>query len=104
MYLHASYVTVNISSPNTQQLRQLQNETELEHLLGALKAEQTRLSDLHGRYTPLAIKIAPDLESEQITVIASLLMKHRMDAVIATNTTTAREGVEHLPRGNEKVD
>ena len=102
VYLHASYVTVNISSPNTQQLRQLQNETELEHLLGALKAEQTRLSDLHGRYTPLAIKIAPDLESEQITVIASLLMKHRMDAVIATNTTTAREGVEHLPRGNEK--
>lgn len=102
VYPHASYVTVNISSPNTQQLRQLQNETELEHLLSALKAEQTHLSDLHDRYTPLAVKIAPDLESEQITAIASLLLKHRMDAVIATNTTTVREGVEHLPHGNEK--
>lgn len=102
VYTHANYVTVNISSPNTLQLRQLQNETELEHLLNALKVEQARLTDLHGRYIPLAIKIAPDLESEQIAAIASLLLKHRMDAVIATNTTTAKEGVEHLPHGNEK--
>lgn len=102
VYPHASYVTVNISSPNTQQLRQLQNEAELEQLLGALKAEQIRLSDLHGRYIPLAVKIAPDLEPEQIAAIASLLLKHRMDAVIATNTTISRNGVEHLPHGNEK--
>ena len=102
VYPHASYVTVNISSPNTQQLRQLQNGTELEHLLSALKMEQTRLSDLYGRYIPLAVKIAPDLESEQIATIASLLLKHHIDAVIATNTTTAREGIEHLLNGNEK--
>lgn len=100
-YPYASYVTVNISSPNTKQLRQLQNETELEQLLGALKTEQTRLSDQHGHYTPLAIKIAPDLESAQIEAIASLLLKHRMDAVIATNTTIARDGLEHLPHGDE---
>lgn len=101
-YPYASYVTVNISSPNTKQLRQLQNETELEQLLGTLKTEQTRLSDQHGRYTPLAVKIAPDLESAQIEVIASLLLKHRMDAVIATNTTTARDGLEHLPHGDQQ--
>jgi len=101
-YPHASYVTVNISSPNTQQLRQLQNESELEQLLGALKVEQARLSDLHGRYTPLAVKIAPDLDPGQITAIASILLKHRMDAVIATNTTISRNGVEHVPHGNEK--
>lgn len=102
VYPYASYVTVNISSPNTKQLRQLQNETQLEQLLGALKTEQTRLSDQHGRYTPLAIKIAPDLEPDQIAAIASLLLKHKMDAVIATNTTTARDGLEHLPYGNEQ--
>lgn len=102
VYPYASYVTVNISSPNTKQLRQLQNETQLEQLLGALKTEQTRLSDQHGRYTPLAIKIAPDLEPDQIAAIASLLLKHKMDAVIATNTTIARDGLEHLPYGNEQ--
>ncbi len=102
VYPYASYITVNISSPNTQQLRQLQNETELAHLLSMLKTEQTRLSEQHGRYIPLAVKLAPDLESGQIAVIASLLLKHHMDAVIATNTTTARAGVEHLPHGNEK--
>ncbi|MXS85054.1 quinone-dependent dihydroorotate dehydrogenase [Nitrosomonas sp. HPC101] len=102
VYPYASYVTVNISSPNTKQLRQLQNEIELEQLLSALKTEQTRLSDQHGRYTPLAVKIAPDLEPEQIAAIASLLLKHRMDAVIATNTTIARYGTEHLPYGDEQ--
>lgn len=101
VYQHASYVTVNISSPNTLQLRQLQNETELEHLLKALKTEQARLSDRYGRYTPLAVKIAPDLEAPQLAAIASLLLKYRMDAVIATNTTTARDGVEGLPHAHE---
>lgn len=102
VYPHASYITVNISSPNTKQLRQLQNETQLEQLLSALKTEQTRLSDQHGRYTPLAIKIAPDLEPDQIATIASLLLKHHIDAVIATNTTTARDGLEHLPHSDEQ--
>lgn len=101
VYTHASYVTINISSPNTSQLRQLQNETELENLLSTLKTEQTRLSDQYGRYTPLAVKIAPDLEPTQLAAIATLLMKYRIDAVIATNTTISREGVENFPHGNE---
>lgn len=72
VYAHASYVVVNISSPNTPNLRQLQNAAELDHLLAALKAEQGKLADQHGRYTPLAVKIAPDLEPPQIEAIAAL--------------------------------
>jgi dihydroorotate dehydrogenase len=101
VYAHASYVTVNISSPNTKNLRQLQGESELDALLGALKARQTALADRHGRYVPLALKIAPDLEAAQITGIADALRRHRIDAVIATNTTLSREGVAHLRHGNE---
>ncbi|MRR50002.1 MAG: quinone-dependent dihydroorotate dehydrogenase, partial [Rhodocyclaceae bacterium] len=101
VYAHASYVTVNISSPNTKNLRQLQGESELDALLGALKARQTELADQHGRYVPLALKIAPDLEPEQITNIADALRRHRLDAVIATNTTLSRDGVEALPHGQE---
>jgi dihydroorotate dehydrogenase len=101
VYPHASYVTVNISSPNTKNLRQLQQSDELGQLLGALKAEQTRLADLHGKYVPLALKIAPDLDTEQVIAIADLLRAHRIDAVIATNTTLSRQGVENLPHGAE---
>ncbi|MEK6707869.1 MAG: quinone-dependent dihydroorotate dehydrogenase [Pseudomonadota bacterium] len=101
VYAHASYVVVNISSPNTPNLRQLQNTAELDHLLGALKAEQEKLTDKHGRYTPLAVKIAPDLEPSQIEAIAALLMRHRIDGVIATNTTLSRAGVEALPHARE---
>jgi dihydroorotate dehydrogenase len=101
VYIHASYVAINISSPNTSQLRQLQNKTELEYLLSALKSEQARLSDYHGRYTPLAVKIAPDLDPTQIETIASLLLKHRLDAVIATNTTISRAGLENYPNACE---
>ena len=101
VYAHASYVTVNISSPNTKNLRQLQGGDELDALLTQLKAEQLKLSDTHGKYVPIAVKIAPDLDNEQIRQIAALLMQHRIDAVIATNTTLSREGVEHLPHGNE---
>lgn len=101
VYMHASYVTINISSPNTSQLRQLQNSTELESLLSALKTEQARLSDQYGSYTPLAIKIAPDLDASQLEVIASLLLKYKMDAVIATNTTISREGLGNLPHASE---
>lgn len=97
VYNHASYVAINISSPNTSQLRQLQNKKELEYLLSTLKSEQARLSDSHGRYTPLAVKIAPDLEPNQLETIASLLLKHRLDAVIATNTTVSREGLGNHP-------
>ncbi len=94
-YAAASYIAVNISSPNTKNLRQLQGESELDALLGALKARQTVLANRHGKYVPLALKIAPDLDSAQITNIADALRRHRIDAVIATNTTLGREGVEH---------
>lgn len=101
VYAHASYVTVNISSPNTKNLRQLQNDEALDKLLATLKTEQEKLADTHGKYVPLALKIAPDMEAEQILQIARLLMLHRIDGVIATNTTLARDAVSHLPHGNE---
>jgi dihydroorotate dehydrogenase len=101
VYAHASYVAINISSPNTKNLRQLQGGDELDALLGQLKAEQEKLAQQHGKYVPLAVKIAPDLDSDQIRNIAALLIKHHIDGVIATNTTLSREGVEGLPHGNE---
>lgn len=101
VYAHASYVTVNISSPNTKNLRQLQDEDALNNLLAQLKAEQQKLADQHGRYVPIALKIAPDMEGEQVAQIAQLLLRHRIDGVIATNTTLSREGVAHLPHGAE---
>ncbi len=101
VYAHASYVTVNISSPNTKNLRQLQNDEALDKLLALLKAEQGLLADQHGRYVPIALKIAPDMEAEQIAQIARLLMQHQIDGVIATNTTLARDAVAHLPHGEE---
>jgi len=101
VYPYASYITVNISSPNTKNLRQLQQANELERLLSALKDEQARLTVRHGRYVPLALKIAPDLETEQVNEIARLLVEYRFDGVIATNTTLSRAGVEHLRHGGE---
>jgi dihydroorotate dehydrogenase len=101
VYAHASYVTVNISSPNTKNLRQLQDEEALNNLLESLKTEQQKLSDTHGKYVPIVLKIAPDLTDEQIAQIAHLLMHHRIDGVIATNTTLSREGVENLEHGAE---
>jgi dihydroorotate dehydrogenase len=101
VYAYASYVAINISSPNTKNLRQLQGGDELDALLGQLKAEQEKLAQQHGKYVPLAVKIAPDLDGDQIKQIAALLIKHRIDGVIATNTTLSREGVENLPHGNE---
>lgn len=94
VYPLASYVAVNISSPNTKNLRQLQGESELDELLGRLKAAQTRLADVHGRYVPLTLKIAPDLEPAQVINIADALRRHRIDGVIATNTTIARDKVQ----------
>jgi len=101
VYPHASYVTINISSPNTQNLRTLQGADALDALLAQLKAEQAKLADQHGKYVPLALKIAPDLEIEQIQSIAELLMRHQIDGVIATNTTIGRAGVEGLPHAEE---
>ncbi|KQQ87954.1 quinone-dependent dihydroorotate dehydrogenase [Massilia sp. Leaf139] len=101
VYPYASYVTVNISSPNTKNLRQLQGASELDALLSQLKAEQTRLADDYGRYVPLALKIAPDIDAEQIHDIAGALLRHRIDGVIATNTTLNRRDVERHRHGME---
>jgi dihydroorotate dehydrogenase len=101
VYPYASYVTINISSPNTQNLRALQGADALDALLAQLKAEQAKLADQHGKYVPLALKIAPDLDAEQIQAIAELLIKHKIDGVIATNTTIGRAGVEGLPHAEE---
>lgn len=101
VYASASYVTVNISSPNTRNLRQLQHSDELGQLLAALRDERARLADQHGRKVPLALKIAPDLNEQQLDVIADLLVEHGIDAVIATNTTLARDAVAGLPHGSE---
>jgi dihydroorotate dehydrogenase len=101
VYTHASYVAINISSPNTKNLRQLQGGDELDSLLAQLKTEQENLAGLHGKYVPLAVKIAPDLDRDQIQQIAALLMRHRIDGVIATNTTLSRIGVKNLQHGNE---
>ena len=101
VYAHASYVTVNISSPNTKNLRQLQEKEALAHLLAVLKEEQAKLADKHGRYVPLALKIAPDLESEQVREIADLLREYSIDGVIATNTTLSRDAVAGQPHAEE---
>lgn len=101
VYPFASYVTVNISSPNTKNLRQLQSTTELDSLLAQLKQGQFRLADKYKRYVPLALKIAPDLDLEQIQAIAGALMRHKIDGVIATNTTVNRDAVVGLPHADE---
>ena len=101
VYDAASYVAVNISSPNTKNLRDLQRDDALDDLLARLKLAQARLADQRGRYVPMALKIAPDLDDLQIRAIADLLRRHRMDGVIATNTTLARTGVEGLRNANE---
>lgn len=101
VYPYASYVTVNISSPNTKNLRQLQGASELDSLLSRLKEAQQRLADQHKRYVPIALKIAPDIDGEQIKVIAQSLMNHGMDAVIATNTTISREAVQGMKHAEE---
>jgi dihydroorotate dehydrogenase len=101
VYPFASYVTINISSPNTKNLRQLQGAGELDALLGALKDKQQRLSDMHGKLVPLALKIAPDLDDEQIKEIAATLLRHKIDGVIATNTTLSRTAVTGMKHGDE---
>ncbi|MFZ6674717.1 quinone-dependent dihydroorotate dehydrogenase [Undibacterium sp. Xuan67W] len=101
VYPYASYVTVNISSPNTKNLRQLQGASEVDALLSQLKDAQQRLADQHKRYVPLALKIAPDMDSEQIKNIAEALLRHKIDGVIATNTTITRDAVKGLEHGEE---
>jgi dihydroorotate dehydrogenase len=101
VYAYASYITVNISSPNTKNLRALQEKEALSDLLATLKQEQLQLAQTHGRYVPVALKIAPDLALEQVNEIADLLVAHKIDAVIATNTTLARDMVQGMQNANE---
>jgi dihydroorotate dehydrogenase len=101
VYPYASYVTVNISSPNTKNLRQLQGASELDALLATLKHAQQRLADQHKRYVPITLKIAPDVDGEQVKNIADALLRHRFDGVIATNTTISREAVKGMPDAEE---
>jgi len=100
-YPHADYITVNISSPNTQGLRELQQDAHLDTLLGALKSSQAHLTEHHGRYVPLAVKVSPDLNAGQITEMAKRLLAHHVDAVIATNTTVTRPNLHNTPQSNE---
>lgn len=101
-YPYATYITVNISSPNTKNLRDLQGGDSLDQLLRALKDKQLQLANDHGLYKPMALKIAPDLDNEQIDAIAQRLTHYQMDAVIATNTTIDKSSVAHLPHGEEQ--
>ncbi|SHN01675.1 quinone-dependent dihydroorotate dehydrogenase [Phytopseudomonas punonensis] len=101
VYAHASYITVNVSSPNTPGLRSLQFGDSLKQLLDALHKRQNELALSHGRRVPLAIKIAPDMTDEETVQVAAALLESGMDAVIATNTTLSREGVENLAFANE---
>lgn len=101
VYAYASYITVNISSPNTKNLRQLQEKDALDALLATLKAEQKVLTDQIGKYVPIALKIAPDLDEQEIIEIADLLKIHQIDGVIATNTTLARDTIKGLPNAAE---
>lgn len=101
VYNYASYVTINISSPNTLNLRQLQSTEILDEMLWELKSEQRNLSQKYGKFTPLVVKIAPDLDKTQVASIARLLIKHQVDGVIATNTTLSRNGIEHFAASHE---
>ena len=101
VYPYADYVTVNISSPNTKNLRDLQSDAALDALLSALKSRQGELAAEHGKHVPLFLKIAPDLDESQVQAIADALRKHAIEGVIATNTTLSRDAVKGLPHADE---
>lgn len=100
-YPVADYLVLNISSPNTQDLRQLQYGAELDQLLSGIKQAQTQASQQYAKYVPLAVKIAPDLQLEQLKFLAERLMQHQIDAIIATNTTIDRDGVANQPHAEQ---
>jgi dihydroorotate dehydrogenase len=101
VYPHADYVTVNISSPNTANLRALQSDEALDGLLAALQARRHQLQQQHGRSVPMFVKIAPDLDEAQVRSIAATLQRHGLDGVIATNTTVARDAVKGMRHAHE---
>lgn len=110
VYPHADYVTVNISSPNTKNLRSLQSDEALEALLAGISHRRLQLADRHGKLIPIFLKIAPDLDDQQIQTIAATLLRHGTDeqgkannawGVIATNTTISRDSVKGQPHAEE---
>ncbi len=101
VYPHASYVTVNISSPNTPNLRKLQLGEALEELVSTLKNRQQELAKQYNKYTPIAIKIAPDLTDEEIKNICGIFLQYGVDGIIATNTTLEREVISGMPHVRE---
>ena len=101
VYPFADYVTINISSPNTRDLRSLQHDDELKRLIGALVQARDGLAATHGRRVPLAVKIAPDLDDDALRQLADNLVALSVDGIIATNTTVARAAVQGLPHGQE---
>ena len=101
VYPHADYVTVNISSPNTKNLRDLQSDVALDALLVAVQSRKLKLAAQHGRSVPIFVKIAPDLDASQVDAVAAVLKRHGIDGVIGTNTTIARGAVKHLQHGAE---
>ena len=101
VYARASYVTVNISSPNTQGLRDLQEEEALKRFLGRVRERQELLAAEHGKRTPMLLKIAPDLREEEMDAIAEVVLAAGMDGLICTNTTVARDAVAGHPRAGE---
>jgi len=101
VFPHADYITINISSPNTKNLRALQGDAALDALLGALQARKLQLQASSGRVVPMFVKIAPDLDEAQVAVIAQTLQNNGIDGVIATNTTISREAVQGLPHAEE---
>jgi dihydroorotate dehydrogenase len=101
VYPHADYVTVNISSPNTKNLRALQSDEALDGLLGAVAERRELLARQHGKRVPIFVKIAPDLDEAQVEVIAATLKRHGMDGVVATNTTLSRDAVKGLKHAEE---
>lgn len=101
VYPHADYVTVNISSPNTKNLRALQSDEALDALLGRIAERRETLATQHGKRVPIFVKIAPDLDDAQIDVIAATLKRHAMDGVVATNTTLSRDAVKGLRHAEE---
>lgn len=102
VYAHASYVTINISSPNTPDLRQLQQDVYLSHLLTQLVDEQKRLADTHQRLVPLVVKISPDEDQETLKHMTETFLKNGIQGVIATNTTCSRRGVEGIFHASEQ--
>jgi dihydroorotate dehydrogenase len=101
VYPHADYVTINISSPNTQNLRTLQSDAALDALLATLCEGRVELAAAHGRTVPMFLKIAPDLDAAQVAALAATISRHPVDGVIATNTTLSRDGVAGQPHGEE---